>query len=96
MSWAVLMVEHLRQSRRAGETDHEAAWAAAMKAHPPRRRDFSEPPASLFDEPLEGLVEFTKRVTADAWYGRRPMPNFERDLMLLRGREPGPRVALPA
>jgi hypothetical protein len=89
-NWAALIVAHLRESKLAGEPDHAVAWAAAVRAYPPRGRDlYGEGPISLFDPPTETTVEFTRRVTADAWYGRNPKLRYFQPEALgeLRSRE---------
>ena len=77
MSWSAAVVAHLVHLRRQGVTDFAAAWDLAIQAHPPSMRDkYGQGPLTLLEQPEESLVDFTRRVCADAWTGRRSVLRF--------------------
>ena len=97
MTWPELIVAHLLASRRAGMPDHAAAWAAAIAAYPPPLRDLESGARTLFDPPGDSLAAFLERVTADAWYGRRPkLRYFQPDAIRVARDRDAVRVRLPA
>lgn len=83
MGWSSRVIEALLVARRNGVERFEVAWRMALEAHPPGARELGPPGdrQALFDVELleqggereESMVEFTRRVCADAWHGRRPV-----------------------
>jgi hypothetical protein len=69
VSWAEEIVAVLLDCKREG-FEFDVAWKHALLAHPARRgRDRGPERPTLLDEPAESLVDFTRRVCRDAWYG---------------------------
>lgn len=71
--WSTSVVDFLVAERKRGETDYNAAWRRATKAHPPRGRDMGAAVPALF-APEDGqvgedvsLVDFTEFVCGQAW-----------------------------
>lgn len=73
--WREDVRRHLAAQKAAGARSFDAAWAAAMAAHPPRgmeRQAVLESTLQLtFDDPAElSVVEFMREACRDAWMGR--------------------------
>lgn len=87
MGWIEDVVDRLAALKLVPGMEHDAAWEIVMREFPPRGRDVGPPRPLLFggmeEEPL---VDFMKRTTADAWYGRRPeLRHLETALLDLSG-----------
>jgi hypothetical protein len=92
VTWEQRIVAHLRRSKAEGIT-FDVAWDRATRLHPPRGR-YCGPieqaeQQTLFpdgkqeqDGPLETHEQFLRRVSSDAWHGRRPkLKNFTLDIL---------------
>ena len=87
MSWQEQVVAHMRQARRAGYGFHDA-WTQAVTLYPPKGRDCGPLTPSLLDQE-ESLVAFFRRVSEDAWFGRRPaLQHFHPSLLIERDGSP--------
>jgi len=62
------------QASKAAGMDFEWAWAEAMLAHPPGRREVQAGvQLSLYGVREETQAEFLRKACEDAWMGRRPL-----------------------
>ena len=70
-NWAGEVVAYLGEAKTAG-VDFDTAWHNALFHHPPRGPGMGRRQLS-FEDTEETLVDFFRRVTEDAWHGRRPV-----------------------
>jgi hypothetical protein len=73
--WQARLVASLCHSKQDGRT-FDAAWAVAVRRHPPSMSDDVVPARALFDvttgERELSIVESMRVFCEDAWFGRRP------------------------
>lgn len=70
-SWTERVIAELVACKEA-RLSFDVAWDMAMRRHPPRDHDHGPRVLSLLPGDPESLVDFTRRVTSDAWHGRKP------------------------
>lgn len=72
MSWSEAMVDRLAALKLIPGMEHETAWVIALAENAPRGSEFRGALTLLPPKGEVDPVEFLRRASEDAWYGRRP------------------------